>query len=64
MRVEFETASVACKPFVDAQGILDMIAECAYYKAETRGFAPGFEEQDWIDAEQEVGLRCFYWLQD
>jgi len=30
------------------------IAEAAYYKAEKRGFAPGFEEQDWAEAEHEV----------
>lgn len=30
------------------------IAEGAYYKAERRGFAPGGEEGDWLDAEQEI----------
>ncbi|MGR8933501.1 MAG: DUF2934 domain-containing protein [Gammaproteobacteria bacterium] len=30
------------------------ISEAAYYKAERRGFAPGFEEQDWLEAEQEI----------
>jgi hypothetical protein len=29
------------------------IAELAYYKAENRGFAPGHELQDWLEAEQE-----------
>lgn len=29
------------------------IAELAYYKAESRGFAPGYELQDWLEAEQE-----------
>jgi hypothetical protein len=29
------------------------IAECAYYKAELRGFVPGFELTDWLEAEQE-----------
>jgi hypothetical protein len=28
------------------------IAELAYYKAESRGFEPGYELQDWIEAEQ------------
>jgi hypothetical protein len=32
------------------------IAELAYYKAETRGFAPGCELDDWLEAEQEVAL--------
>lgn len=30
------------------------IAEAAYYKAEKRGFAPGFQEQDWAEAEAEI----------
>ena len=30
------------------------IAECAYYKAEKRGFAPGHEMEDWYEAEQEM----------
>ena len=30
------------------------IAEAAYYKAERRGFAPGFEERDWLAAESEM----------
>lgn len=30
------------------------VAMCAYYKAEARGFAPGFEMQDWLAAEAEI----------
>ena len=30
------------------------IAEAAYYKAEKRDFVPGFEELDWLEAEQEI----------
>jgi hypothetical protein len=29
------------------------IAECAYFKAQNRGFAPGNELHDWLTAEQE-----------
>ena len=29
------------------------IQELAYFKAEKRGFQPGFELQDWLEAEQE-----------
>jgi len=29
------------------------IAEAAYYKAEKRGFAPGKEDDDWLEAEGE-----------
>ena len=34
-----------------------LIQETAYYKAKARGFAPGHEVQDWIEAEAEVRLR-------
>lgn len=30
------------------------IAEAAYYRAERRGFTPGQEQADWIEAEMEV----------
>jgi len=31
-----------------------MIADAAYYKAEKRGFDPGNELQDWLDAKKEI----------
>lgn len=37
--------------------IYRLIQETAYYKAKARGFAPGHEVQDWIEAEAEVRLR-------
>ena len=30
------------------------IAIAAYYRAERRGFAPGHEVEDWLEAEREV----------
>ncbi|MEC4748205.1 DUF2934 domain-containing protein [Methylomicrobium sp. Wu6] len=30
------------------------IAELAYYKAERRGFEPGHEWEDWLEAEREL----------
>ena len=36
---------------------LAMIAEAAYFRAEARGFVPGEELQDWLDAEKEVDTR-------
>ena len=46
----------AAKPKKKAKRIItkDMIAEAAYYKAEMRGFNPGYEEYDWIEAEKEL----------
>ncbi len=32
------------------------IAELAYLKAESRGFEPGYELQDWIEAEQAFSI--------
>ncbi len=32
------------------------IAELAYFKAESRGFLPGYELSDWLEAEQELSL--------
>jgi hypothetical protein len=31
-----------------------LISEAAYYRAKKRGFAPGHELEDWIQAEAEV----------
>lgn len=31
-----------------------LIAEAAYYRAERRGFAPGHELDDWLEAEAEL----------
>ena len=33
---------------------LSCIAVAAYYKAEARGYEPGHEMQDWLDAEAEI----------
>jgi hypothetical protein len=30
------------------------VAEAAYFRAEHRGFLPGYELQDWLDAEAEL----------
>ena len=44
-------SAAATSPVVDWTAA---IAERAYYKAERRGFAPGFELDDWLAAEREV----------
>ncbi len=31
-----------------------MIAEAAYYRAEHRGFEPGYELDDWYSAERDI----------
>ncbi len=37
-----------------AEGRHRLIAIAAYYRAERRHFVPGYEQQDWLDAEAEV----------
>jgi len=32
----------------------EMVRTAAYYRAERRGFAPGYEWEDWLAAEAEV----------
>ncbi|WP_041603700.1 DUF2934 domain-containing protein [Thioflavicoccus mobilis] len=33
------------------------IKELAYFRAQRRGFAPGYEIEDWLAAEEEVDNR-------
>jgi hypothetical protein len=30
------------------------IAEAAYYRAQQRGFSPGYELEDWLAAEEQI----------
>ena len=41
-------------PILSAQERERLVAQAAYFRAEKRGFAPGAELQDWIEAEAEV----------
>jgi hypothetical protein len=34
-----------------------LVAEAAYYRAEKRGFAPGNDLQDWVEAEHEIASK-------
>ena len=47
-----KTAAKATSPTHDELG--GMIATAAYYLAERRHFAPGFELDDWLAAERQV----------
>ena len=42
---------------VSAEEIRQLIAEAAYYRAKERGFQPGHELEDWVQAESEVMQR-------
>ena len=45
------TDTASSKQFVNLD---QMIAEAAYYKAEKRGFHPGNELQDWLEAKKDI----------
>ena len=47
-------AQPASVPVLNAQERDRLIAQAAYFRAEKRGFAPGCELQDWVEAEAEV----------
>ncbi len=39
---------------VSAQDRQQMIADAAYYRAQARGFGPGYELEDWLQAEADI----------
>lgn len=46
---------------VDPDEFRAMVAERAYCKAEKRGFEPGHDMNDWLEAEKEISNQCRYW---
>jgi hypothetical protein len=42
---------------VSPEELRKLISEAAYYRAKQRGFVPGHEVEDWIQAEAEVIAR-------
>ena len=42
------------EPEISNEARYMMIQEAAYWRAERRGFEPGFELEDWLAAENEV----------
>ena len=42
---------------VSPEELRKLISEAAYYRAKQRGFTPGHELEDWIQAEAEVMSR-------
>ncbi len=50
--------AAADDPQMPDQAAIDrMVAEAAYYLAEKRAFAPGFEEQDWQAARDQIAAQ-------
>jgi Protein of unknown function (DUF2934) len=42
---------------ISAEELRKLISEAAYYRAKQRGFEPGHELEDWIQAEADVIRR-------
>ncbi len=45
------------RPDIPPDELRRLISEAAYYRAKQRGFAPGHELEDWVQAEAEVMRR-------
>lgn len=53
-RTRSKSAAKDVKPVITSEERHRMISEAAYYLAEKRGFVPGHEESDWLQASKEV----------
>jgi len=50
-----KTKAAASQSNLPEQSVIDkMVAEAAYYLAEKRNFAAGFEEEDWLKAKEQI----------
>lgn len=47
-------AKIEPKVVPDDEDVISRIGVSAYYKAEARGYEPGHEIQDWLEAEAEM----------
>ena len=52
-----QALSASARAEVSAEEVRKLIAEAAYYRAKKRGFTPGHEVEDWVQAEAEVLQR-------
>ena len=52
-----EGFSAHARAEVSPDELRKLISEAAYYRAKKRGFAPGHEVEDWVQAEAEVKQR-------
>jgi hypothetical protein len=58
--VSADKATLTFARFVDLEQRAALIAEAAFYRAETRGFTPGHEVEDWLAAESEVDAKLLH----
>ena len=52
-----ESFSSHARAEISADELRKLISEAAYYRAKQRGFTPGHEVEDWVQAEAEVMRR-------
>jgi hypothetical protein len=62
MPPNFDPLRFCVQPRITAQERQQWIATAAYFKAQRRGFTPGQETSDWIEAEAEVAALLGYQL--
>ena len=53
-------ASVDNDRATDGEDRQDYVATAAYYKAEARGFIPGLEIDDWLEAEADLNKSAVF----
>jgi Protein of unknown function (DUF2934) len=57
MPPNFDPLRFCEKPKVPVQERELWIATAAYFRAERRGFVPGWDAEDWREAEREIEAR-------
>ena len=62
MKTEHGSFSDTYSPDIGLDEFREMVAINAYYRAEKRGFEPGHDIDDWLEAEQEIRKQRRYWL--
>lgn len=53
IKTETSAAEDSVQPVTEKRNL--MISEAAYYLAEKRGFSPAQENEDWLEAEKQIG---------
>jgi len=64
MTIENKSQSPSGNGPMDPDKLKAMVTERAYLKAEKRGFEPGHELDDWLEAEKEICNQFRYWCQE
>lgn len=60
MKIEHESLYDMERADMDMDEFRELVAKNAYYRAEKRGFADGYELEDWLEAEQEIRNQNSY----